>query len=362
MHNPFPVHRLRGMLCYYVPSMSEGVAPGIERKRRVPLVHAPTPFEPLRGLTRLLGGPEIWIKRDDCTGLALGGNKSRKLEFLLADARGQGVDTIITVGADQSNHVRMTAAAARIVGMETISLLFPGEPGAAQGNLLLDRILGTEVVRLPFAFRDSSPEKIAAEAAKVTARLTAAGRRPFFIPAGGATPLGALGYFRATEELAAQARRDGCRVDDIVVPFGTGGTFAGILLGIDVLRLPWRVFGISVAPEGAWEQSGVEPYEKIARDAAALVGMDFRLARERYRLLYDYVGPAYGAVTPECADALRTVARSDGVLLDPVYTGKAMAGLIDLVRRGEIDKGRTVVFLHTGGTPALFAYPELAEG
>jgi L-cysteate sulfo-lyase len=341
--------------------MSEGVAPGIDRKRRVPLVHAPTPLEPLRGLTKLLGGPEIWIKRDDCTGLALGGNKARKLEVLLAEARGQGADTIVTVGADQSNHVRMTAAAARIAGMESVSLLFPGEPGAASGNLLLDRILGTELVRLPFPFRDSSPAKIAAEVARVQERLIAAGRKPFFIPAGGATPLGALGYFRATEELAAQARRDGCTVDDVVVPFGTGGTFAGILLGIDVLRLDWRVSGISVAPEGAWEQSGVLHYEKIAQEAAALVGMDFRLPRERYRLLYDYVGPAYGALTPGCAEALRMVARSDGVLLDPVYTGKAMAGLIDLVRRGEIGKGRTVVFLHTGGTPALFAHPELAE-
>src|SRR5262245_2683753 len=342
--------------------MSEGVAPGIDRKRRVPLVHAPTTFEPLRGLTKLLGGPEIWIKRDDCTGLALGGNKSRKLEFLLAEARGQDADTIVTVGADQSNHVRMTAAAARIAGMDTVSLLFPGEAGAPQGNLLLDRILGTEVVRLPFAFRDSTPARIAEEVEKVTKRLTEAGRKPFFIPAGGATPLGALGYFRATEELSAQARREGCVVNDIVVPFGTGGTFAGVLLGVDVLRLDWRTHGVSVAPEGAWEQSGVEPYEKIAKDAAALVGMDFRLARERYRLSYDYVGPGYGVVTDECADAVRTVARSDGVLLDPVYTGKAMAGLIDFVRKGEIDKGRTVVFLHTGGTPALFAHPELAAG
>src|SRR6185436_21068265 len=138
--------------------MSEGVAPGIDRKRRVSLVHAPTPFEPLRGLSKHLDGPEIWIKRDDCTGLALGGNKARKLEFLLAEARGQGADTIMTIGADQSNHVRMTAAAARIAGMETVSLLYPSERaggGGAAGNLLLDRILGTEIVRLPFAFRDS---------------------------------------------------------------------------------------------------------------------------------------------------------------------------------------------------------------
>src|SRR5262245_58724501 len=139
--------------------MSEGIAPGLDRKRRVALVHAPTPLEHLRGLTKLLGGPDLWIKRDDCTGLALGGNKARKLEFLLAEARGLGADTIITVGSVQSNHVRMTAAAARAAGMESVSLLFPADDGAVQGNMLLNRIFGTEIVTLPFAFVDSSREK-----------------------------------------------------------------------------------------------------------------------------------------------------------------------------------------------------------
>src|SRR5881628_744823 len=132
--------------------MSEGIAPGLDRKRRVSLVHAPTPLEPLKGLTKLLGGPEIWIKRDDCTGLALGGNKARKLEFLLAEARGSGADTLVTIGATQSNHVRMTAAAARVSGMESVSLLFPEDERKVQGNLLLDELFGTEIVRLPFAF------------------------------------------------------------------------------------------------------------------------------------------------------------------------------------------------------------------
>lgn len=342
--------------------MSEGIAPGLDRKRRVGLVHAPTPLEPLKGLTKLLGGPDLWIKRDDCTGLALGGNKSRKLEFLLAEARGQGADTIVTVGANQSNHVRMTAAAARVAGMGTVSLLFPSADGDRGGNRLLDEILGTEIHTLPFTFEESSLGKIEEEARKIMASLTGAGRKPYFIPAGGATPLGALGYFRATEELASQARREGCKVDALIVPFGTGGTMAGILLGVDALRLAWETVGISVAPDGAWEKAGVCPFRQIAKEAAALLGLDFRLSKDRYRVLYDYVGPGYGAVTPECADALRTVARTDGILLDPVYTGKAMAGLIDLVRHGTYAKGQTVVFLHTGGAPALFAYPGIITG
>src|SRR5947208_10583497 len=156
--------------------MSEGIAPGIDRKRRVSLVHAPTPLEPLRGLTKLLGGPEIWIKRDDCTGLALGGNKARKLEFLLAEARGSEADTVITIGAAQSNHVRMTAAAARAAGMSSISLLFSGGSELLQGNLLLDELFGTERSVLPFAFEDSSAEKIEAEVEMTSARLRACGR------------------------------------------------------------------------------------------------------------------------------------------------------------------------------------------
>ena len=342
--------------------MSEGIAPGIDRKRRVSLVHAPTPLEPLKGLTRLLGGPDIWIKRDDCTGLALGGNKARKLEFLLAEARGAEADTIVTIGAAQSNHVRMTAAGARISGMESVSLLFPEEEERLEGNLLLDRLFGTEVVYLPFRFQQSSPEKIEEEVSRTLNRLQEAGRKPFFIPAGGATPLGALGYFRATEELAGQARREGCAVDSIVVPFGTGGTFAGILLGVDALRLGWFVHGISVAPDGAWRQSGVLSHEEIARSAAALLGQEFRLTSDSYEILYDQVGPGYGVVTEACAEAIRTVARTDGILLDPVYTGKAMAGLIALVQSGRLGRGRTVVFLHTGGAPALFAHPEIAAG
>lgn len=341
--------------------MSEGIAHGIDRKLRVSLVHAPTPLEPLKGLTKLLGGPEIWIKRDDCTGLAMGGNKSRKLEFLLAEARGAEADTLVTIGAGQSNHIRMTAAAARVAGMESVSLIFAESQSPLVGNLLLDKILGTEIIVLPFHFDESSPEKIEREVAAVTTRLTESGRKPYFIPAGGATPLGALGYFRATEELAAQSRREGCQLDVLVLPVGTGGTLAGILLGVDALRLKWHVHGISVAKEGAWESTGVPSYKQLAREAAALLGLELRLSRDHCKILYEYVGSSYGTVTPECADAIRTVARSDGILLDPVYTGKAMAGLIDLVRTGRIAKGQTVVFLHTGGAPALFAHPEIGE-
>jgi 1-aminocyclopropane-1-carboxylate deaminase/D-cysteine desulfhydrase-like pyridoxal-dependent ACC family enzyme len=245
--------------------------------------------------------------------------------------------------------------------MSSVSLLFADEEAEVQGNLLLDRILGTKIVRLPFPFQESSRERIEAEAEKAAAQVRAEGHVPYFIPAGGASPLGALGYLRATEELAHQARREGCRPDAIIVPYGTGGTLAGVLLGLDALRLDWTAWGISVAAEGAWEQSGISPLRQIAREAASLLGLEFRLPEERCTVLYDYVGPAYGALTEGCAEAIRTVARTDGILLDPVYTGKAMAGLLDLVRTRRLVKGQTVIFLHTGGAPALFAHPELAS-
>jgi D-cysteine desulfhydrase family pyridoxal phosphate-dependent enzyme len=341
--------------------MSEGISPGLDRKRRVPLVHAPTPFEPLKGLSRQLGGPEIWIKRDDCTGLALGGNKARKLEFLVAEARGVGADTLVTVGARQSNHVRLTGAAARVCGMEALALVFDEDGSDPQGNQLLDELFGMEVVDLGLRFEETTPESLERQVSTHLERLRGAGRAPFYIPPGGATPLGALAYFRATEELAHQARKGGCDVTAIVVPVGTAGTLAGLLLGVDALRLGWKVVGISSAPEGAWERTGIPDCDGLARGAAGLLGLDYRLSGDAWEILYEYVGEGYGAVSPGSADAIRTLARSDGILLDPVYTGKAMAGLIDLVAKGRFTRDDKVVFLHTGGTPALFAHPEIAR-
>jgi D-cysteine desulfhydrase/L-cysteate sulfo-lyase len=314
----------------------------------------------LPGLTRLLGGPEIWIKRDDCTGLGLGGNKVRKLEFLVAEARSQACDTLVTIGAAQSNHVRLTAAAARATGMGTVSILFSGEALRDEGNVLLDRLFGSEIHLLPFGLRDATTTRVDVEVEAVLSRLRAEGRRPYFIPAGGAVPIGCLGYFRATEEIAHQERRKGASFHTVVLPVGTGGTIAGMILGVDALRLHWKLVGISVMKEGTAQSAGIAPIETLVREAGALIGYEARPSRVKWEVSYDHVGPEYGVVTDEAADAIRTVARSDGVLLDPVYTGKAMAGLIALVRSGHLSEEGPVLFLHTGGAPALFAHPELA--
>ena len=342
--------------------MSEGVRPEVERTGRVELVHAPTPLEPLPGLTRLLGGPEIWVKRDDCTGLGLGGNKVRKLEFLVAEARSAGADTLVTIGAVQSNHVRLTAAAARATGLGTVSVLFRDDTGREGGNLLLDRLFGSEIVFLPFGLRDASAARVEQEVDGLLARLREEGRRPFFIPAGGAVPAGCLGYLRATEELAHQERRKGVSIRTVVLAVGTGGTIAGMILGVDALRLHWRILGVSVMKEGTARAAGIAPVDTLAREAGALIGYDARPSRVKWEVTFDHVGPEYAALTDEAAEAIRTVARTDGVLLDPVYTGKAMAGLIAAVRSGRIERDGAVLFLHTGGVPALFVHPELVAG
>src|SRR5262249_30421272 len=187
------------------------------------------------------------------------------------------------------------------------------------------------------------------------------GRKPYFIPAGGAVPLGCLGYLRATEELAHQERRRGMSIGTVVLAVGTGGTLAGMILGVDALRLHWKIAGISVMKEGTAAAAGIAPVETLVREAATLIGYEARPARVRWEVSWDHVGPEYGVLTEEAAEAIHTVARSDGVLLDPVYTGKAMAGLIAMVRSGRLERDEPVLSLHTGGTPALFAHPELVR-
>ena len=339
--------------------MPEGVKPELERTGRIALASAPTPLEPLPGLTRLLGGPEIWIKRDDLTGLGLGGNKVRKLEFLVAEARSQGADTLVTIGAAQSNHVRLTAAAARATGFESVSILFAGHEDKEQGNLLLDRLLDSDIVRLPFGMDEATASKVDRAVDGTLARLRESGRSPYFIPAGGAVPVGCLGYLRATEELAHQERRKAASIDTVVLAVGTGGTLAGLILGVDALRLHWRLIGISAMEEGMAQSAGVAPLEKLVHDAGSLIGYEAKITRVKWEISYGHVGEGYGVLSPEAAEAIRTVARSDGVFLDPVYTGKAMAGLIDMVRTGRFDSHSKVLFLHTGGVPAIFAYPEI---
>jgi L-cysteate sulfo-lyase len=307
---------------------------------------------------RRLGGPRILIKRDDNTGLAFGGNKARKLEFLIADARVRGADTLITTGAVQSNHARMTAAAARRVGMKAVLVLqeIESEPGGYDGNLLLDFLMGAEIrlVDLPSA-RDPKARRLAMERAmgEVARELEDAGHHPYIIPSGGSSPVGALGYANAVLELLAQANEMGVRVTHIVHASGSGGTQSGLLLGALALSTGLRVVGISVSSDRAGLS---ERIAGITQGSSELLGISLPLSRDDIIVIDDYVSPGYGYLTREVADAIRLLAETEGILLDPVYTGKAMCGMIDLVKNGYFSGDDTVVFFHTGGTPALFPY------
>jgi L-cysteate sulfo-lyase len=324
----------------------------LARFARVRFAHLPTPLEPMPNLTRLLGSPQLYVKRDDCTGLATGGNKTRKLEFLIGDALAQGADGVITHGAVQSNHVRQTAAAARKYGLNCAALLerrVPGrDPGyEASGNVLLDRLLGAE---LRFVAPDTDMDAACAELA---AELRERGGQPYYIPGGGSNPVGALGYVNAALELLQQANDLGLRIDCVVHGTGSTGTQAGLVCGLEGANAGIDVLGVCVRRPAAAQEEAV--YE-LAGATADYVGIRGGLERARVKANGDYVGPGYGIPTEATVEAIRLAAEHEGLLLDPVYSGKAMVGLIDLCRRGFFTRGQNVVFLHTGGDAALFAY------
>jgi D-cysteine desulfhydrase family pyridoxal phosphate-dependent enzyme len=313
---------------------------------RVSIAHLPTPLEPLPRLSAALGGPELWVKRDDQTGLACGGNKTRKLEFLVADALAQGADTLITCGAAQSNHARQTAAAAAKFGLRCTLVLRGEEPGTATGNLLLDRLLGAEVV---WSGRDLPHERMP----EVAERLRAQGRRPYIVPYGGSNLIGAVGYAAAMEELLTQAAQRDLRFDAIVFATSSGGTQAGLTVGARALGYAGRLLGISVDPPAAILRAILLP---LATETAERLGLTLSFAAEDFAVEDGYLGGGYGVVSDLERAAIHTLARHEGLLLDPVYTGRAFGGLLDLVRRGAFAPGERVLFWHTGGTPALFAY------
>jgi D-cysteine desulfhydrase family pyridoxal phosphate-dependent enzyme len=325
---------------------------------RIWLASLPTPLEPLPRLSAFLGGPRILVKRDDQTGLALGGNKVRKLEYLAGHAREQGCDTLVTIGGVQSNHARQTAAAAARLGMGC-ELVLPrivprsGEEYEQSGNVLLDRLFGARLRVLP-AEQNSTRvlERVAEE-------LRAAGRKPYAIPTGGSTARGALGYVGAVFELLDQLREVDVRVDAIVVPVGSAGTVAGILAGLAVAEKAIPVVAAAVA-------GTARDREALARGLTGqvleLLGRPADTPCDALSVTDQSVGPGYGITTPEVIEAVQRTAQLEGLLLDPVYTGKAMAALFDLVRRGRFTAGDQVVFWHTGGTPALFAYRDVLVG
>lgn len=303
--------------------------------------HLPTPVEEMPRLTKALNGPRLWVKRDDQTGLAFGGNKTRKLEYLLADAQSQDAQTLITAGAVQSNHCRQTVAAAAKFGMACILVLFGDPPNPPDGNHFLFHLLGAELV---FTEREHVQEKLA----KVFEQAQAKDRQPYLIPYGGSNPTGASGYVNAMIELAEQD----CQPDWIVFPSSSGGTQAGMLVGARLSGYAGKILGISVDEPAEVLRPRVA---NLANETAAFLGESFTFTSDEVMVNDAYTGAGYAILGEPEIEAVRLFAREEALLLDPVYTGRAAAGLIDLIRRGYFPKGDSVLFWHTGGTPTLFA-------
>lgn len=328
----------------------------LARFPRVRLAHLPTPLEPLPRLSEALG-VELWIKRDDCTGLAGGGNKTRKLEFLLGDAMEQGADTLVTQGAVQSNHVRQTAAAAAAHGLKCEVILEERTGSKAtdyvhNGNVLMDRLFGAGI-----RFVDGGSDMMAA--LEMTAeQVRQGGGRPYVIPGGGSNAIGALGYVDCAREIVVQADELDLPIDRIVTATGSAGTHAGLVAGLAVMGADIPVLGIGVRAPKPKQEANVL---KLAQETAALLGHPDAVTDTMVVADCDYVGEGYGLIDGAVIEALKLAARTDGIVLDPVYTGKAMKGLIALAGSRRFE-GETVVFLHTGGAQGLFGYQaELEE-
>lgn len=309
---------------------------------RLHFAHLPTPIEALPRLSDALGGPQLLVKRDDQTGLALGGNKTRKLEFLVAEARDQGAKTLISGGALQSNHCRQTAAAAARFGFKCILVLSGDEPEQPSANLFLDKLFGAEIVHVAERRdRDRILQETFDHAAKE-------GMKPYLVPYGGSSPTGALGYTFAMKELMEQ----NLQADWIVFATSSGGTHAGLLLGQRIFGYKGKLLGISIDESEEWLKEHVS---ELASLASEKLGERIEFTSEEVLANAEYCSAGYGVLTERELEAIRLFATHEGLLLDPVYTGRAAAGMIDLIRKGFFKKDETVLFLHTGGQPALFA-------
>lgn len=323
---------------------------------RYPLAALPTPITDAVRLREALGGPRacprILIKRDDLTALGLGGNKARKLEFLIADALAQGADTVVTTGAVQSNHARMTAAAARVAGLGAVLVLTSRTAAPAlEGNLLLDSLFGADV-----RFVEAVDPMLAvghdeAVVAEVVRTEAAAGRKAYVIPVGGSSAIGAIGYVTGTEELVGQLRAMGVAPVRLYFASGSRGTQAGLTLGAKLHGASYALWGVAVS---AGEEEKIERARRVANEAAALLGETARVELDDLFTDQEFIGDGYGIPTAEGLEAIDLLARTEAILLDPVYTSKGFAALVHHVRAGEISPGETIVFLHTGGVPAIF--------
>ncbi|WP_045451759.1 D-cysteine desulfhydrase family protein [Psychrobacter sp. JCM 18903] len=308
----------------------------------------PTPLIALSRLSKALDGPTIFMKRDDNTGLALGGNKTRKLEFIMGDALAQGADCLITAGAAQSNHCRQTAAAAASLGLECHLVLGGEEPEQTSGNLLLDKIFGSHI---HWAGANRKGEDIP----KIVEQLTKQGKKPYVIPYGGSNELGALAFVEAFKELESQRESMDVLFTHIVFASSSGATQAGLMLGKKILNSPAQIVGINI-DKGKTDKVPFDQYTvALASSTASLIGANHQFTESDLTLNSDYVGEGYGVVGTLENEAIAMTAQTEGILLDPVYTGRAMGGLIDMIRSGKIKKTDRVLFWHTGGAPALFA-------
>ena len=330
----------------------------LSRFPRLHFAHLPTPLEPMERISGVLGGPNLWIKRDDCTGLSAGGNKTRKLEFLMADAVEHKADTIITQGATQSNHARQTTAIAAKLEMECHVLLedrtgYEDQAYVYNGNVLLDQLHGARISGHP---ADTDMNAAMEELAQ---QLRDDGKSPYIIPGGGSNEIGALGYVNAAIELTTQANDRSLRIDHLVHATGSSGTQAGLVLGMEAMNTGIPVYGVGVR---APKQKQEEMVYGLAQRTAEYMGLSPDVvAREKVVANSDYVGDGYGLPTDAMVEAVKMMAQYEGILLDPVYSGKGFSGLIDLIRKGHFKKGENVVFLHTGGSISLFGYPNVFD-
>ncbi len=326
----------------------------ISKLPREKLATLPTPLEPMPRFTESLGGADLWIKRDDLTGLGLGGNKARKLEFLVADALASGCDALITTGGVQSNHARMTAAAAARMGMECSLVLTGEEPGEPYpGNLLLDALFGATPIFC--GAEGDAGEAMAAEADRMRDR----GLSPYLVPLGGSVPIGSVGYVLAGFELIGQAVDRGLTFEHVFLASGSAGTAAGMALGLATMEAPVTLHTVSVSRS---EDELRTMTLDLAAETARFLGWKADGVDRILRVHDGYVGDGYAIPTREGIEAIRLLAAREGIITDPTYTGKALAALVDKVRCGDIPAGDRAIFLHTGGFPANFANPEVLLG
>jgi D-cysteine desulfhydrase family pyridoxal phosphate-dependent enzyme len=317
-------------------------------RRKISFAGFPTPLQRMPRLSKVLGGPSLFVKRDDMTDLAFGGNKARKLEFLFADAKDQGADVLISTGAVQSNCACIVDSAARRLGMKPVLVLVGKEPDVYDGNLLLDKLLSAEI-----KFVDGHGSHVEDLMNNLADEFKAKGHKHYIIPVGASIPLTVPGYVLAMEELVNQFKEIGETIDYIVCACGTGGTQAGLILGAKLLDVEAKILGVNVF---ASKDDASRQIVQLVNGSAKLLDVDLSVAAEEVTVFDDYIKEGYGVPNKAVTEALELVAKTEGIFLDPVYTGKAMAALIDLIKKGYFKEDDNVVFFHTGGLPALFLY------